>query len=55
MADSQQKKAMKRKILDAGTPTSYQVGYGIGENSVPDHAVVTLEGDTLVATGIGSA
>ena len=43
------------EILDAGKPTSYQVGYGVEENAVPDTAVVTLEGDTLVATGIGTA
>ena len=43
------------EIIDAGTPTSYQVGYGVGENAVLDTAVVTLEGDTLVATGIGTA
>ena len=43
------------EIIDAGTPTSYQVGYGVEENAVPDTAVVTLEGDTLVATGIGTA
>lgn len=43
------------EIVDAGTPTSYQVGYGVEENAVPDTAVVTLEGDTLVATGIGTA
>lgn len=34
------------EIVDAGTPTSYQVGYGVGENAVRDTAVVTLEGDT---------
>ena len=43
------------EIIDAGKPTSYQVGYGVEENAVPDTAVVTLEGDTLVATGIGTA
>ena len=43
------------EIIDAGTPTSYQVGYGVEENAVLDTAVVTLEGDTLVATGIGTA
>jgi len=43
------------EIIDAGTPTSYQVGYGVEENTVLDTAVVTLEGDTLVATGIGTA
>ena len=43
------------EIIDAGTPTSYQVGYGVEENAVPDIAVVTMEGDTLVATGIGTA
>ena len=43
------------EILDAGTPTSYQVGYGVEENKVLDTAVVTLKGNTLVATGIGTA
>ena len=43
------------EIIDAGMPTSYQVGYGVEENAVLDTAVVTLKGDTLVATGIGTA
>ena len=43
------------EILDAGVPTSYQVGYGVEENKVLDTAVVTLDGNTLVATGIGTA
>ena len=43
------------EIVDAGKPTSYQVGYGVAENAVRDTAVVTLRGDTLIATGIGSA
>ena len=43
------------EIIDAGTPTSYQVGYGVEENKVLDTAVVTLKGNTLVATGIGTA
>ena len=43
------------EIIDAGKPTSYQVGYGVEENKVLDTAVVTLEGETLVATGIGTA
>ena len=43
------------EIMDSGTPTSYQVGYGVAENTVADTAVVTLKGDTLVATGIGTA
>ncbi len=43
------------EIVDAGKPTSYQVGYGVEENAVPDTAVVTIEGDYLVATGIGTA
>ena len=43
------------EIIDAGTPTSYQVGYGVEENAVLDTAVVTLESNTLVATGIGTA
>ena len=43
------------EIVDDGTPTSYQVGYGVEENAVLDTAVVTLESNTLVATGIGTA
>ena len=43
------------EIIDAGTPTSYQVGYGVEENKVLDTAVVTLKDNTLVATGIGTA
>ena len=43
------------EILDEGVPTSYQVGYGVEENKVRDTAVVTLKGNTLVATGIGTA
>ena len=43
------------KIIDAGAPTSYQVGYGVEENAVLDTAVVALKGNTLVATGIGTA
>jgi len=43
------------EIIDAGKPTSYQVGYGVEENALYDTAVITLEGDTLVATGIGNA
>lgn len=43
------------EIIDAGTPTSYQVGYGVEENTILDSAVVTLDGDTLIATGIGTA
>ena len=43
------------EIIDAGAPTSYQVGYGVEENTVLDTAVVTLEGNKLVATGIGTA
>ena len=43
------------EIIDAGTPTSYQVGYGVEENAVHDTAVVTMKGNTLIATGIGTA
>ncbi len=43
------------EILDAGKPSSWQVGYGVEENKVPDTAVVTGEGNSLVATGIGTA
>ena len=42
------------EIIDAGTPTSYKVGYGVAEGTLDD-AVVTLEGNYLVATGIGTA
>ena len=42
------------EIVNAGTPTSYQVGYGVAEGTL-DTAVVTVEGDHLVATGIGTA
>ena len=42
------------EIVDAGKPTSYQVGYGVAEGTL-DTAVVTVEGDHLVATGIGTA
>ncbi|MBQ9794955.1 MAG: prolyl oligopeptidase family serine peptidase, partial [Clostridia bacterium] len=42
------------EILDAGKPTSYQVGYGVAEGTL-DTAVVTLNGDKLIATGIGTA
>ena len=43
------------EIIDAGKPTSYQVGYGVEENAVLDTAVVTMKSNTLVATGIGTA
>ena len=43
------------QIIDEGQPTSYQVGYDVEENTVLDTAVVTLVGDTMVATGIGTA
>ena len=43
------------EIIGAGPPTSYQVGYGVEENKVLDTAVVTLKGNALVATGIGTA
>ena len=42
------------EIIDAGTPTSYKVGYGVAEGTLDD-AVLTLDGDTLIATGIGTA
>ena len=42
------------EIINAGAPTSYKVGYGVAEGTLDD-AVVTLEGDTLIATGIGTA
>ena len=42
------------EIVDAGTPTSYKVGYGV-EDGTLDDAVVTLSNSTLIATGIGTA
>ena len=42
------------ETVDAGTPTSCKVGYGVAEGT-PDDAVITLDGDTLIATGIGTA
>ena len=42
------------EILDAGKPISYKVGYGV-EDGTRDSAVITLENDTLIATGVGSA
>ena len=42
------------EIIDAGTPTSYKVGYGVADGT-PDISVITLDGDTLIATGIGNA
>ena len=42
------------EIIDAGTPTSFQVGYGVAANT-PDTAVVTKRDGYLVATGIGTA
>ena len=42
------------EIVDAGKPTSYQVGYGVAEGTL-DTAVVTVKGEKLVATGIGTA
>ena len=42
------------EIIDAGTPTSYKVGYGVAEGTLDD-AVITLDGETLIATGIGTA
>ena len=46
---------MDVQIVTAGTPTSYQVGYGVEENKVPDTAVVTLKDNVLTAAGIGTA
>ena len=42
------------EIIDAGKPTSYQVGYGVAEGTL-DTAVITLDGGKLIATGIGTA
>ncbi|MBQ6700808.1 MAG: DUF4886 domain-containing protein, partial [Oscillospiraceae bacterium] len=43
------------EIIDAGKPTSYKVGYGVAENAVLDDAVITIDGDKIIATGIGTA
>ncbi|MBQ3560444.1 MAG: hypothetical protein IJA06_01310 [Oscillospiraceae bacterium] len=43
------------EIIDAGKPTSYKVGYGVEENAVLDDAVIAIDGDKLIATGIGTA
>lgn len=43
------------EIIDEGKPTSYKVGYGVEENAVSDDAVITIDGDKLIATGIGGA
>ena len=42
------------EIVDAGKPTSYKVGYGIAEGTLDD-AVITLSGEKIIATGIGTA
>ena len=42
------------EIVSAGKPTSFRVGYDI-EEGTPDEAVVSLEGERLVAVGIGTA
>ncbi|MBQ2900175.1 MAG: hypothetical protein IJE28_10565, partial [Oscillospiraceae bacterium] len=42
------------EIVDAGKPTSYKVGYGVAEGTFDD-AVITLDGEKLIATGIGTA
>ncbi len=42
------------RILDAGTPTSYKVGYGVADGT-RDSAVITLENGKLIATGVGNA
>ncbi|MBQ3237233.1 MAG: hypothetical protein IJA92_06860, partial [Oscillospiraceae bacterium] len=43
------------EIVDAGKPTSYKVGYGVEENAVSDDAIIAIDGDKLIATGIGTA
>ena len=42
------------EIVDAGSPTSYKVGYGV-EDGTLDDAVIAIDGDKLIATGIGTA
>ena len=41
-------------IVNPGKPESFQVGFGVEEKTLDD-TVLRLEGDTLIATGIGSA
>lgn len=43
------------EIINAGSPISYKVGYGVEENTEYDNAVIAIEGNYLVATGIGTA
>ena len=45
---------MNVEVVDAGTPTSYMVGYGVADGTL-DSAVVKHNGKNLVATGIGTA
>ncbi len=42
------------EIIDAGAPTSYQVGYGVAADT-RDETVIKMEGSTLVAVGTGTA
>lgn len=42
------------EIVDSGKPVSYKVGYGIAEGTFDD-AVITLSGEKIIATGIGTA
>lgn len=41
-------------IVDPGKPDSFQVGFGV-EEETPDEVVLRLEGDTLIAAGTGKA
>ncbi|MBQ8611203.1 MAG: hypothetical protein IJ412_05775, partial [Oscillospiraceae bacterium] len=43
------------EVIDASSAKSYQVGYGVAENAVPDTAVIALDGSALVAVGTGTA
>ena len=43
------------EIVDAGLPSSYLVGYGVAENTVPDEAVIRLDEEELIACGTGTA
>ncbi|MBQ2899146.1 MAG: hypothetical protein IJE28_05340, partial [Oscillospiraceae bacterium] len=42
------------EIVDSGKSVSYKVGYGIAEGTLDD-AVITLSGEKIIATGIGTA
>ncbi len=45
---------MSVEITDAGAPSSHKVGYNVADGT-KDSAVLTLSGNTLIATGVGTA